>query len=358
MGDLARDLNCDRSYVTAIVDDLERAGLAERRVAPEDRRVKTIALTPSRQPSDPYGAERLDEAAGRAVSPDRRAAAHLGQPRPQGGGRRRSLGCGCCWRVTSVGSLSSSQAGRAIASGWPTADVRVLPVGDSGVGFAQAYADLLDANLEVAVDGDVLATTASAGGTVLTQVSVPAGGSGLPLTASSRSLGEVLATILRRAAAGPAGSGPERAAGARRRRRPAGRAGGRGGPAAGRGGRAARPADLGRPVQRAGRAAPDRAGRGRAGGPAEPAAARATRHHLAGGAGGRSGPCRAAGHRRRPGAIRHAGRARAGGRGGRGRLWRAGIRGARTGRPADHRSRAGLRLGRRDGGRAPESSWW
>ena len=47
MSDLARELNCDRSYVTAIVDDLERAGLAERRVAPEDRRVKTIALTPS-----------------------------------------------------------------------------------------------------------------------------------------------------------------------------------------------------------------------------------------------------------------------------------------------------------------------
>src|SRR5918992_1891643 len=46
MGELARELNCDRSYVTAIVDDLERAGLAERRVAPEDRRVKTIALTP------------------------------------------------------------------------------------------------------------------------------------------------------------------------------------------------------------------------------------------------------------------------------------------------------------------------
>ena len=47
MGDLARELNCDRSYVTAIVDDLERAGLAERRVATDDRRVKTIALTPA-----------------------------------------------------------------------------------------------------------------------------------------------------------------------------------------------------------------------------------------------------------------------------------------------------------------------
>ena len=47
MGELARELNCDRSYVTAIVDDLERAGLAERRVAAADRRVKTIALTPA-----------------------------------------------------------------------------------------------------------------------------------------------------------------------------------------------------------------------------------------------------------------------------------------------------------------------
>src|ERR671916_675769 len=45
MGELAQELNCDRSYVTAIVDDLERAGLAERRVSVEDRRVKTIALT-------------------------------------------------------------------------------------------------------------------------------------------------------------------------------------------------------------------------------------------------------------------------------------------------------------------------
>ena len=45
MGDLARELNCDRSYVTAIVDDLERAGLAERRAVAEDRRVKKIALT-------------------------------------------------------------------------------------------------------------------------------------------------------------------------------------------------------------------------------------------------------------------------------------------------------------------------
>ena len=46
MSQLARAMNCDASYVTAMVDDLERAGYAERRPAPRDRRVKTVALTP------------------------------------------------------------------------------------------------------------------------------------------------------------------------------------------------------------------------------------------------------------------------------------------------------------------------
>lgn len=45
MRDLARAMNCDASYVTAMVDDLERAGYAERRTAAEDRRLKIVALT-------------------------------------------------------------------------------------------------------------------------------------------------------------------------------------------------------------------------------------------------------------------------------------------------------------------------
>lgn len=45
MGDVARLLSCDASYVTTLVDSIETLGLAERRVAPEDRRVKTIHLT-------------------------------------------------------------------------------------------------------------------------------------------------------------------------------------------------------------------------------------------------------------------------------------------------------------------------
>ena len=96
----------------------------------------------------------------------------------------------------SVGSLTSREAGHAIASGWSETDARVLPVGESGAGFVRAYADLLGVELEAAVNGDVLATTAAAGGTVLTQVSRAGDGSVLPLAASSRPLGEVLAGIL------------------------------------------------------------------------------------------------------------------------------------------------------------------
>lgn len=43
--DLAEHLRCDRSNVTALVDKLEAAGLVERRVAPADRRLKTLVVT-------------------------------------------------------------------------------------------------------------------------------------------------------------------------------------------------------------------------------------------------------------------------------------------------------------------------
>jgi DNA-binding MarR family transcriptional regulator len=43
--DLAERLECDRSNVTGLVDKLEDAGLVERRVAPTDRRVKTLVVT-------------------------------------------------------------------------------------------------------------------------------------------------------------------------------------------------------------------------------------------------------------------------------------------------------------------------
>jgi DNA-binding MarR family transcriptional regulator len=46
MSALAQALQCDNSNVTGIVDRLEAAGLAERRPAERDRRVKAVALTP------------------------------------------------------------------------------------------------------------------------------------------------------------------------------------------------------------------------------------------------------------------------------------------------------------------------
>ena len=46
MRELATALNCDPSYVTAMIDDLERAGLASRQASAGDRRVKTVVLTP------------------------------------------------------------------------------------------------------------------------------------------------------------------------------------------------------------------------------------------------------------------------------------------------------------------------
>lgn len=45
MRDLARSMNCDASYVTAMIDDLEQAGYARRRPASTDRRVKVVVLT-------------------------------------------------------------------------------------------------------------------------------------------------------------------------------------------------------------------------------------------------------------------------------------------------------------------------
>lgn len=46
MRDLAEHYGCDASYVTALVDDLEERGFAERRPHPSDRRIRTVVLTP------------------------------------------------------------------------------------------------------------------------------------------------------------------------------------------------------------------------------------------------------------------------------------------------------------------------
>jgi len=47
MRDVARQLRCDASYVTGLVDALEGLGYVERRPHPSDRRVKLLAVTPA-----------------------------------------------------------------------------------------------------------------------------------------------------------------------------------------------------------------------------------------------------------------------------------------------------------------------
>ncbi|HEX3794161.1 MAG TPA: MarR family transcriptional regulator [Acidimicrobiales bacterium] len=45
MGEMARGIGVDPSYITALVDDLDDRGLATREPSPNDRRVKIIVLT-------------------------------------------------------------------------------------------------------------------------------------------------------------------------------------------------------------------------------------------------------------------------------------------------------------------------
>ena len=47
MKDLASAWHCDASYVTSLIDGLERRGFVERQPHPSDRRAKTVALTPA-----------------------------------------------------------------------------------------------------------------------------------------------------------------------------------------------------------------------------------------------------------------------------------------------------------------------
>jgi DNA-binding MarR family transcriptional regulator len=57
MRELADQWGCDASFVTIVTDGLEAAGYAERRVAPHDRRIKTVELTPAGIDAREWGLE-------------------------------------------------------------------------------------------------------------------------------------------------------------------------------------------------------------------------------------------------------------------------------------------------------------
>lgn len=62
MNELAGAMGCDPSYVTWIADQLEANGLAERRLAAHDRRVKVLALTPAGLAAREHLLDRLSRA--------------------------------------------------------------------------------------------------------------------------------------------------------------------------------------------------------------------------------------------------------------------------------------------------------
>lgn len=69
--DLADQLGCDRSNVTALVDKLEQVGLVERRVDPADRRQKTLVVTDAgRRVRDRVGAVMSDSRLLDGLGPD------------------------------------------------------------------------------------------------------------------------------------------------------------------------------------------------------------------------------------------------------------------------------------------------
>ena len=95
-----------------------------------------------------------------------------------------------------IGPLTSAQAGEVLASGWAGADLRVLPIGASAAGFTDAYADLLGVPVEQAMAGELLISTARSDGVAVVHVSGPAFGPGIPYAATSRPIGEAIATVL------------------------------------------------------------------------------------------------------------------------------------------------------------------
>ncbi len=72
MSEVAQELGCGPSNITGVIDKLEARGLVERRARPEDRRIKSVAMTRKGIALRKRLAERLAQPAPwmRALSPD------------------------------------------------------------------------------------------------------------------------------------------------------------------------------------------------------------------------------------------------------------------------------------------------
>ena len=99
-----------------------------------------------------------------------------------------------------MGALTSAQAARALATGWPGAELR--PVGEAGHGFVEATADRWGAEVQSAVWDGLPVEWSTGRGTAVLRVASPGGqpaaGSPIPYEAGSLLLGRAIATLVTR----------------------------------------------------------------------------------------------------------------------------------------------------------------
>ena len=96
-----------------------------------------------------------------------------------------------------VGALSSAEAGRCLAQGWPGGAAAVVPVGEAGAGFVTATADRLGAPAEPLVVDERVGIRTRRG--VLTAVALPGPGVGegtVPYAGTSLPLGRLVADVV------------------------------------------------------------------------------------------------------------------------------------------------------------------
>jgi glycerate kinase len=96
-----------------------------------------------------------------------------------------------------IGALSSRRAGDLIASGWPAAQVRVLPVGEAGRGFVEAYADAFGARVDTVADASgVTALAATEPGSAMSWEPATAPTEPIPYASTSWAWGAALGDVL------------------------------------------------------------------------------------------------------------------------------------------------------------------
>ncbi len=97
-----------------------------------------------------------------------------------------------------IGALTSAAAGALIAQGWPTAQVEVISIGDSGEGFVDAYAESRGIEVALSTSDGYLVSSGCTGPDAVVGVAGPAGDR-VGMDASSRPLGDAITSLLSRA---------------------------------------------------------------------------------------------------------------------------------------------------------------